>query len=978
MTPTGMFGSPINIPTTPVAVGPYSVKVADFNGDGKLDLLVNTYGNGRDIDQIIFGNGTGAFSSAPETIFSSVQPYDSYDAVGDFNGDGVPDIAIANQSSDCISVLLGNGNGTFAPAVNYPTGPGPSDLATGDFNGDGKLDLAIFKQTSGTLGLAGTGSVGIMLGDGNGGFSAPINNAIPFVPGAIAVGDFNGDGNLDLAITNPLNNDVAILLGNGNGTFGPAVNYPAGSFISSIAVGDFSGNGKLDIAVTDDYVVSVLLGNGNGSFSAPTSYSFGSNPYFLSGTNPGSVTVGDFNGDNIPDLAVTTDANVVSVFLGNGNGTFGAAQNYQVEFQPNGTVAQLSALGVGNFTSDGKLDLVVAQNGADPISILLNQETATHFQITAPPAVPVDSNFQVTVTALDSSNNTDGYYSGFLQFSSTDSAAFLPSLVTLTNGVGVFSVSLRTAGSQTITASDATTGSITGITSPISVENPATHLAVFAAPTTIQAGNGFILNVVAQDQNNNTVTIYGGTVQVTCTDPLAQLPADTTLTDGVGVFAVVMRTAGAQNFAAADTLFTGISGTSALIKVTAIAANHFGVTAPATAVTGSPTAFTVTALDPYGNLAPTYTGTVHFSSSDSAAMLPRDSTLSGGSGVFSATLASSGNQTISATDIASGMKGVSAAIAVRGLIVTGLLPTPTGFEATFDKPFDPTTLSLYYAPDDVLLVKGSAAFIHGSLALNTASGSPPDTSFTFVATSGVLTAGTYTVTLVSGVSGIKDTSGVELDGTASGIPGNSYVTTFTVASTPSVVLSIPDFARGPNSSANILLPNNTGSGIPITLTGAANLTAATFYVTYNPALLNISGTLNGPSGTFTLLVQHRRRGQLRLPKQHAFERHHHAGLHRRPGAQQRRRQLQNQSTAAPGQHRHQRQHHHGDKQRRHRGRGLSRRRRGHRQFQPVGCGADRPGGGRHRERFFGLSATRPGHHRRRGRHRQRQLRPTSP
>ncbi len=204
------------------------------------------------------------------------------------------------------------------------------------------------------------------------------------------------------------------------------------------------------------------------------------------------------------------------------------------------------------------------------------------------------------------------------------------------------------------------------------------------------------------------------------------------------------------------------------------------------------------------------------------------------------------------TDTAvSSMTGIGSTIA-NGLTVTSVSPTPNGFAVTFDKPFDPTTLSLYSAPDDVLFVDGSGRVVRGSLALNTAAGAPPDTSFTFVATSGVLAAGAYTVTLVSGASGIKDSSGVELDGTDSGIPGNNYVNAFTVASTPSVVLSIPDFARGPDSAANILLPNATGSGIPITLSGAANLTATTFNLTYNPALLNISGTLNGPSGTFIL------------------------------------------------------------------------------------------------------------------------------
>ena len=194
---------------------------------------------------------------------------------------------------------------------------------------------------------------------------------------------------------------------------------------------------------------------------------------------------------------------------------------------------------------------------------------------------------------------------------------------------------------------------------------------------------------------------------------------------------------------------------------------------------------------------------------------------------------------------------------MRGLLVTSLTPTSTGFVATFSKPFNPATLNLYYAIPDVTLVNGSGHTVRGSLVLNTASGAPPDTSFTFIATgsgtAGLLTAGTYTVTLDSGANGIKDSSGIELDGTDSGIPGNNFVTTFTVATTPSVILSIPDFARGPNSAANVSVPNISGSGIPITLLGAANLTNITFTLSYNSALLNISGTVNGPSGTLQLV-----------------------------------------------------------------------------------------------------------------------------
>ena len=579
-----------------------------------------------------------------------------------------------------------------------------------------------------------------------------------------------------------------------------------------MAVGDFNGDGKLDLAVVDQAGggVDILMGNGNGTFSAETTYATGNYPEF--------VAVGDFNGDNIPDLAVTNFFdNDVSILVGNGNGTFGPVQNYQVGTDPFG-------LAVGDFTGDGKLDLAVANGDSNNISILLNQETATHFQVTAPPAVPVDSNFQLTVTALDSSNNTDGYYSGYLQFSSSDSAAF-PSLVTLTNGVGVFSVSLRTAGSQTITASDATTASITGTSSPISVENPATHLAVFATPTTVETGNGFILNVVAQDQNNNTVTTYGGTVQVTCTDPLAQVPADTTLTDGVGVFAVVIRTAGVQSFTAADTVFTGISGTSALITVTAIAANHFGVTAPATAVTGSPTAFTVTAVDPYGNARPNLCRHSPFHQQRQCRHVAAQQHAHRRQRRLQRHLGHNrqpnpdrhrhrqrhdGHQRRHRRPRPDRHRPVAHAQRFRGHLRQAL----RSHDAQLSTP-RPLTSCSSTAP--------AAAFADRSCS-TPPSGPPPDTSFTFVATWRRAVGRHLHRHARQRPSGIKDASGIELDGTDSGIPGTNYIATFTVAATPSLILSIPDFARGPNSAANILLPNATGTGIPITLTGAANLT----------------------------------------------------------------------------------------------------------------------------------------------------------
>ncbi len=547
------------------------------------------------------------------------------------------------------------------------------------------------------------------------------------------------------------------------------------------------------------------------------------------------------------------------MLLGNGNGTFENQTTLATGKAPN-------SVALADVNGDGRSDLIVANSQGTGVSILLNQNSgsftgqvyqvdlpATHFAISGPSSITAGNTLIMTLTALNQLNNTATTYTGTVHFSSSDAQALVPSNLTLANGVGTFDITFKTAGNQTVTAIDTVTASISGTSNAILVYPAgATHFAI-GAPASTTAGNPFVIAVTALDPFGNVVTNFADVIRLTSSDSHAQLPANPTLTAGVGFFAAVLETAGNQVVTVIDRTFNTVAPTSQTIAVSAAAATHFNIVAPSGAVTGIAFPFTVNAVDPYGNTAPTYIGTVHFSSSDSAATLPPNTTITGGSGLFSATLVTTGNQTLAVSNSASGMNGVSAAIAVRGLIVTGLLPTPNGFEVTFDKPFDPTTLSLYYAPDDVLLVDSSGRVVRGSLALNTAAGAPPDTSFTFVATSGVLAAGTYTVTLVSGSSGIKDSSGVELDGTDVGIPGNNYVTTFTVASTPSLVLTIPDFARGPDSAANILLPNNTGSGIPITLTGTANLTDATFDLTYNPALLNISGTLNSPSGTFTML-----------------------------------------------------------------------------------------------------------------------------
>src|SRR5437667_222357 len=233
-------------------------------------------------------------------------------AVGDFNADGLQDLAVANHDSNTVSVLLGVGNGDFQEAPQSPIAVGttPVWIAVGDFNGDGKPDLAVANVNSDT--------VSVLLGNGDGTFQAAQTFAVGDGPTSVTAGDFNRDGVQDLATGNWFSGDVSVLLGIGNRTFEQPASLPSGVSVISPVVGDFDGDGKLDLAVAnfgdsdpkvgDPGNVAVLLGNGDGTFQAPQPFAVGTNPQF--------VAVGDFNGDRVDDLAVANFGDkTVSVLL---------------------------------------------------------------------------------------------------------------------------------------------------------------------------------------------------------------------------------------------------------------------------------------------------------------------------------------------------------------------------------------------------------------------------------------------------------------------------------------------------------------------------------------------------------------------------------------------------------------------------------------------------------------------------------------
>jgi protocatechuate 3,4-dioxygenase beta subunit len=518
---------------------PYAIAMADFNGDNKADLAV--VNNGDNSVSILLGNGDGTFTAATSLKISSAP---AAIVAGDFNADGKADLAVANGSG--ATIFLGAGNGTFGAGTSYSSLGTAVAIATGDFNNDGIVDLLIAGSYSGGYGA-------LLIGKGDGTFTVSGSGGIylPATPTSVAVADFNGDGNADVAATGTDGN-LYVALGTGTGSFGRPAVYAVGTSPQSIAIADLNGDGKLDVVTGsgggNPGSINVLLGNGDGTFASSKSYTTG-------GGSPSSITVADANGDGKLDIvAANMSSQSVAILLGNGDGTFATATTYQVGSLPD-------AIAAGEFNGDGRTDLAIANQGSGSVSLLLGSGpvvaiTAMSGTSQSAPILTAFNALQVKVT--DSNNNpVPGVIVTFTAATSSSGAtATLPSVVAPTNNSGLTSV-VPTANNKT--GSYTVSASVNGVTTPATftlTNNP-------GAPAAISATSGTPQSAVINTQFPNALTVLvtdaglnpvpGVTVTFTppATGASATLSSSTAVTNSQGVASV---TATANNSAGAYTV----------------------------------------------------------------------------------------------------------------------------------------------------------------------------------------------------------------------------------------------------------------------------------------------------------------------------------------------------------------------------------------------------------------------------------------
>jgi hypothetical protein len=384
------------VETYPTGIGstPNSVTVGDFNNDGRIDIAVANYGN--DSVGILLGYGNGTFQD--QFIFSTgffSRPV--WVTVGDFNRDGRLDIATANLNDNDVGILIGYGNGSFMPIASYQTGAGslPRCIKVGDFNNDNISDIAVV--------TSGTNTLFVLFGYGDGSFLYGLSQSTgpQSQPYGLAIGDFNNDNRLDIAIANNLGSYVLVYLAYSSQPFGGLTPYSCGDGSSpySIVASDLNNDGWLDIIVANYGTnnIGVLLGVSNAIFVTMMTYSTGIN------SGPYSIAVADFNNDHQLDIVATnSNTDNIIIFFGYGNGTFTIGQTYST-----GTRSRPYTVTIGDFNNDKNSDIAVANSGTSNVFLLYGNGNGTFTNTTLYPLGYEYQPYSIAAKDLNEDNWTD-------------------------------------------------------------------------------------------------------------------------------------------------------------------------------------------------------------------------------------------------------------------------------------------------------------------------------------------------------------------------------------------------------------------------------------------------------------------------------------------------------------------------------------------------------------------------------------------
>jgi len=405
----------------PTGANPTSVSIADFNGDGKLDMAASNNVDGT--ISTLLGRGDGTFVPA-QTYSICRNPIQV--VAGDLNGDGRPDLVATCETglAKNIAVILNSATGFLPPNLysdGFTTGPGP--LVVADFDEDGILDLVVSDA-----------AISFLKGNGDGSFQPPQLYTTHDQTDSVVVADFNSDGHLDVA-AGEMGVGADIFLGNGDGTFQPATFVTDVLSPVSVAVGDFNRDGHVDLVLANETkTVTVFLGNGDGTFQSPTTPEVGK--------GPSSVAVGDFNGDGALDIAVAIGEAGLAVMYGRGDGTFPLIRRFRTD----GFASGQCYVAAVDLNHDRALDLAVVNRGINTVSILMNSGgtfvTATSSENPAPAGQPV------TFTATVAPSLISTIPTGSVQFA--DGTTILATVPLDQTGVASYTTSGLSQGTHTI------------------------------------------------------------------------------------------------------------------------------------------------------------------------------------------------------------------------------------------------------------------------------------------------------------------------------------------------------------------------------------------------------------------------------------------------------------------------------------------------------------------------------------------------